>query len=99
MFLFGNLIGDTGDSPTNLRVSALDLGAVKRALNTNATVTSTTDINRDGRINALDLAAVKRWLNQAVPIPAVPIAGLPTFASFAYGGTAPTRRIAEEVLA
>jgi hypothetical protein len=50
-----------------LRVDALDLAAVKRELNTNATLMSRADFNRDGRVNALDLGIVKSNLNRALP--------------------------------
>ena len=60
VFYFGNLVGETGDTATPLRVGALDLAGVRRVLNTNATLTSPYDVNRDGRINALDLSAVRQ---------------------------------------
>jgi hypothetical protein len=70
----GNLIGETGDGGT-LRVSALDLSAVKRAFNTESPVTSRFDFNRDGRVNALDLSAVRANLNRTLaPITAAPSA-------------------------
>jgi hypothetical protein len=49
------------------RVNALDLGAVKRALNTSVGITSRIDINHDGKINALDLGAIKGNLNAVLP--------------------------------
>ena len=56
-------------------MSALDLSAVKSALNTNADVSTTTDFNRDGRTNAPDLSIVKRNLNHALLLPvASPVA-------------------------
>jgi hypothetical protein len=80
VFSFGNLIGETGEgADTTLRVNALDLGAVKRALNTTSTLDGRYDFNRDGRVNALDLGAVKANLNrtlvlptEAVPAPTAP---------------------------
>ena len=74
VFYFGNLIGETGDSATSLRVNALDLSAVKRALNGNSIVAGRFDFNRDGRVNALDLAAVRGNLNRALPVLAPPAA-------------------------
>ena len=77
VFYFGHLAGETGDAAGALgwRVSALDLAAVRRALNTTSTLTSATDFNRDGRTNALDLAAVRRGLNQSLaPPPPAPAA-------------------------
>ena len=66
VFYFGNLIGDTGDGTTTNRVNALDLGAVKRALNGASAIDGRYDFNRDGRINALDLGAVKANLNRVM---------------------------------
>jgi len=50
-------------------VNALDLGAVKRALNTTADLASPLDFNRDGRVNALDLGTVKAHLNRSLAAP------------------------------
>jgi len=58
-FIFGNLVGETGDALTPLRVSASDLAGAKRALNSTAPVTSPYDVNRDGKINALDLGLIR----------------------------------------
>jgi ELWxxDGT repeat protein len=63
VFVFGSLAGDSG---TDGRVDARDLAAVRRALNSAATLTTATDLNRDGRTNALDLAIVRRNLNRAL---------------------------------
>src|SRR5207237_1576104 len=75
VFSFGNLVGETGDGTgaAGWRVSALDLSAVRRALNTDAPITSSADFNRDGRVNALDLAIVKRNLNHALPLMPMPM--------------------------
>jgi hypothetical protein len=73
VFSFANLIGDADG---NLRVNALDLAAVKRALNSTAPVTSATDITRDGRVNALDLAAVKQNLSRSLQPVAWPAAAV-----------------------
>ena len=77
VFVYGNLVGETGDRPTGttpFRVNAADLGAVKRFLNAAAAVDSDSDVNRDGRINALDLGVLKRNLNASLAIPvAVPV--------------------------
>ena len=84
VFSFGNLIGDTGDSATAFRVNALDLAAVKRAMNTAAPVTSATDFNRDGRTNALDLAIARRQLGRNLAPPPAPLdrrAGVGTYPS------------------
>jgi len=90
VFQFGNLVGEAGDGAATAtatatagpRVSALDLAAVKRALNTvSSPVTSRIDFDRDGRVNASDLAAARSGLGQALatpppPPPAAPAAGL-----------------------
>jgi hypothetical protein len=55
VFYFGSLVGETADASSPLRVSAADLGGIKRALNTHATVASHFDVNHDGQVNALDL--------------------------------------------
>jgi hypothetical protein len=68
VFYFGNQIGDTGDSLTASRVNALDLGAVKRLVNTSAGIASGVDVNHDGRVNALDLGIVKANLNRVLPL-------------------------------
>ena len=75
VFTFGNLVGETGDGIAPAwRVNALDLAAVRRALNAAGTLATPTDFNRDGRTNALDLAIVKRSLNQPLPPPPAPAA-------------------------
>ena len=63
VFYFGNLVGESGDPASVLRVGALDLAAVKRDLNKVVGIDSTVDFNRDRRVNALDLAAAKSNLN------------------------------------
>jgi ELWxxDGT repeat protein len=71
VFYFGNLIGDVvGDFVVN----ALDIAAVKFALNKPATIDSERDVNRDGRVNALDVAAVKQNLNRRLSLPPAPTA-------------------------
>jgi hypothetical protein len=84
VFYFGNLVADTNG---DLRVNALDLGSVKRALNQNADVTGRFDFNRDGRVNSLDLAVAKANLNHrltptaaSVPVAAANFAGAPATA-------------------
>jgi len=76
VFTFGHLAGETGDDG---RVNALDLGQVKRLLNTAAPIDSRVDFNRDGRVNALDLGIAKKYLNRTLapvvlPPPLVPAA-------------------------
>ena len=66
VFYFGSLVGESGDAPTPLRVSALDLAATKRTLNTRGAATQSTDFDLDGRVDALDLAMVKRSLGRSL---------------------------------
>jgi hypothetical protein len=58
-FAFGNLVGETGDSPSMLRVNAADLARTRANLTPRAGVDNPYDHNRDGRVNALDLGAVR----------------------------------------
>jgi hypothetical protein len=74
VFSFGNLIGETGEG---FRVNSLDLGAVKRALNSTTNVVAAPDVNRDGRVNALDLGIVKRNLNHTLAPPVATPASVP----------------------
>jgi ELWxxDGT repeat protein len=96
VFSFGNLIGevDGAAGAGGWRVNALDLGAVKKALNSTAGLLATTDVNRDGRVNALDLGLVKRNLNRGLSAPAPAPAAL-----FGELKAAPLpRRPADEIL-
>ena len=84
VFYFGNLIGETGDgngAGGTLRVNALDLGAVKRALNTTSTLDGRYDFNRDGRVNALDLGIVKKYLNRTLAAAVLPPLPVPSSAT------------------
>ena len=78
VFYFGSL---PGDADGNLRVNALDLAAVKQALNTASTITGRVDFNRDGRVNALDVAIVKQNLNRALSPITAAIAGSTSIAA------------------
>jgi hypothetical protein len=77
VFYFGNLVGETGDGTGTFRVGALDLAAVKRALNQTVPVTSAVDFDHDGRVTALDLAAARANLNRTLPRFAAPGPGQP----------------------
>ena len=95
------LAGETGDG-TTMRVSALDLSAVKRAINTNSDITGRFDFNRDGRVNALDLAAVRGNLNHTLGAitasPAAPVPASPFFSAPAanLSGSFSGRRVWDE---
>ena len=78
VFYFGNLVGETGDAATPLRVSPLDLVATRRnsTPTRSAALDSPYDHNLDGRVNALDVAAVRAGYGRALsavqaPAPAV----------------------------
>jgi hypothetical protein len=66
VFYFGSIVGEATDGGSPMRVTALDVAAVKRALNTDAAIDSRVDFNRDGRINALDVAVVKQNLGRSL---------------------------------
>jgi hypothetical protein len=70
VFYFGNLAGDAGGASgaTSLIVNAVDLGAVKRALNSTSPIAGAFDLDRDGRVSALDLGAIKANLNRTLPL-------------------------------
>jgi ELWxxDGT repeat protein len=73
VFYFGNVVGETGDAGSPLRVGALDLASIRRNLSAAAQgVTSLYDINRDGKLNALDLAAVRAGYNRSLAPLAAP---------------------------
>jgi hypothetical protein len=69
VFSFSNLIGESGDAGSPLRVTALDVAATRRALRgavpaATTSATSRTDFNRDGRVNVLDIVAARRAQGQ-----------------------------------
>jgi len=66
VFYFGNLIAETGDAGSPLRISSLDLGLTRSKLLSSATLADRTDFDRDGRVNALDLGAIRRNLFQSL---------------------------------
>jgi len=66
LFYFGNLIAETGDAGSPLRISSLDLGLTRSKLLSSATLADRTDFDRDGRVNALDLGAIRRNLFQSL---------------------------------
>ena len=72
VFYFGNLVAETGDSPTTFRVNALDIGRVKAGLNGSSSLSGRLDCNRDGKVNALDLGAAKANLNRSLAAAAAP---------------------------
>ena len=94
VFYFGNLVGDTGDGAAPpFRVNALDLSAVKRAINTTSDPAGRLDFNRDGRVNALDLAAVRSGLNRTLGGPTAAQSAAPWVGGLAL--VSATARLAE----
>jgi hypothetical protein len=80
VFYFASLPGESGDSATPTRVSALDLASVKRLLNGASAVTGPVDFNRDGRVNALDQATVRANLSRELPGLSAPAQAVPMVA-------------------
>jgi len=64
VFYFGNLVGETGDALSPMKVSSADLASVKRFLNATVGPDSAADVNRDGKVNALDLGLMRAGLFQ-----------------------------------
>ena len=67
VFYFGNLIGETGNSTTPLRVDALDVALTRSRLRIAAD--GACDFNLDGRVDALDLAAARGNLFKSLQAP------------------------------
>jgi len=78
VFAFGNLAGETGDTPPGRPhvVTVLDFNRTRAAIFSDAPVTSRFDHNRDGRVSALDLAIVRSNLARRLS-PAVLPSGAP----------------------
>ena len=75
VFYVGNLIGETGNSTSPLRVDALDVVATRAHLR--AVGDTAWDFNRDGRVDTLDLAAARGNLFKslgAIASPPPPVA-------------------------
>ena len=69
-FYFGNAIGDTGNSPLDALVNALDVGATRAAQRGGeAALDNHYDFNRDGAVNTVDFAIVRGRQNS----PALPL--------------------------
>jgi 3-phytase len=66
VFSFGNLVGETGDPVSPLRVGVKDLWLTRRSQFSAAPVTSRYDFNRDGRVSAMDLATVRSALRRSL---------------------------------
>ena len=76
VFYFGNLVGETGDAASPLRVTALDVAATRRAIGSqNVSVYDRHDFDRNGVVNALDLAAVRANISRGLQFVVPPAAG------------------------
>jgi hypothetical protein len=76
VFAFGNLAGETGDTPPGRphAVTVLDFNRTRAAIFSDAPVTSRFDHNRDGRVSALDLAVVRSNLARRLSPAVLPAA-------------------------
>jgi hypothetical protein len=73
-FVFGSLVGETGDLASPLTVNARDLVAVRRNLFSDAAaLTNRWDFNRDGRVSVLDLALLQRNAGASLPLLTAPL--------------------------
>src|SRR5439155_22514538 len=79
VFYFGNLIGETGDSPTTLRVTALDLSATRRAVMTtrgSVDIENPFDMDRSGTLTvSVDLSVVRANQGRSLPARVAPAVG------------------------
>ena len=60
VFYFGNLIGGTGQHNNQAIVNTTDIAIAKAAINTDATITSITDFDRNGKVTITDVAIAKQ---------------------------------------
>jgi hypothetical protein len=68
VFYFGNLQGETGDAASPMRVTAIDVAAVRRAMDGPTPPRgSPYDFNRDGVVNAIDLSVVRFSVGLSLP--------------------------------
>jgi hypothetical protein len=75
VFYFGNLVGETGNASSPVRVNAVDVTATRAAQRTASGVAGRFDFNRDGRVNAADLAVVRGAMNKTLAPLTAPAAG------------------------
>ena len=70
-FYFGNAVGETGNSPIDALVNAVDLGLVRANVSAAPVLVGNAfDLNRDGRVNAMDLLATRRN-RSPLPLPLI----------------------------
>jgi hypothetical protein len=71
VFYFGNAVGETGNSPLDAGVNALDFAAARASQGSvDVSITNPYDFNRDRTVNAVDLATV-RGRQQAPVLPLI----------------------------
>ena len=79
VFAFGNLIGETGDASSPLRVAASDWAGTRRRFTSAASINNRFDFNRDGRVNVLDLVTAGANQGRSIVAPYLPpVAGAST---------------------
>jgi hypothetical protein len=89
VFYFGNLVGETGDAASPLRVTALDLAGTRRARgNARVGLTNPYDITRNGLVTATDLAAVRQAMSHSL----APLSAPPATSSAGAIPASPLRR-------
>ncbi len=83
VFYFGNLIGATGLHNNQAIVNTTDISVAKAAINTDATITSLADFDRNGKVTITDVAIAKQnnqisiqLINPPAPPPPVVAAAL-----------------------
>jgi hypothetical protein len=73
VFYFGNLIGDTGNSPSSpADVTVADIALTKSLSGQSAPITSVADFNRSGQITVADIAIAKAYQGNTLPLLAAP---------------------------
>ena len=77
VFSFGNLVGETGDPASPLRVTPMDLLLVRRHLSSRAPVSGRFDFNRDGRVTVTDYGVARSAQWHVLPPPPAAAAPLP----------------------
>ena len=93
-FHFGNLIGETGDASSPLRVAASDWAGTRRRFTPAASISNRFDFNRDGRVSVLDLVTAGANQGRSIVAPYLP----PVAAAPPPGRPPPGRRSADYVL-
>jgi len=82
VFSFGNLVGETGDDPTEALVTPADAARTRAARSAACGLTDPFDFNRDGRVNSLDQAIARSRAFHTLPL------SDPTFSAMASASAA-----------